>query len=105
MHPPLLVERAKSEECVVADAVFVEPVSTVTVPANREMNREFRLFEPLYGVETQSSLVNSIVFRPIPYTKKQGIISKEQGIQTKAQGICHAEVRNADRSFPSCVQY
>ena len=31
-----------SGDCVVADAVLVEPVSTAEFPANRENNREFR---------------------------------------------------------------
>jgi hypothetical protein len=30
------------QDCVVADAVQVEPVSTLKFPANREINREFR---------------------------------------------------------------
>jgi len=29
------------QDCVVADAVAVEPVSTPKFPANREINREF----------------------------------------------------------------
>jgi hypothetical protein len=32
---------ANSGECVVADAVMVEPVSTAKFPANREKSRDF----------------------------------------------------------------
>jgi hypothetical protein len=42
------------QECMVADAVAVEPVSAPRFPANREKNREFRQFEPEYTIEMHS---------------------------------------------------
>src|SRR6516162_2385315 len=43
------------QDCVVADAVAVEPVSQVKFPANREINREFCQFSP----DSQPALLSS----------------------------------------------
>ena len=80
-------QRSGWPDWVVADAVPVEPVSTVKFPANREINREFFYF----GRERRSE----VVIRPmiqrtwseIPYSTEQGIFVKEQGICTQEQGI------------------
>src|SRR5665811_422109 len=44
-----------ARECVVADAVGFEPVSTPKFPANREINREFFNFGPARGSDTVSA--------------------------------------------------
>jgi hypothetical protein len=44
----------KVNDCVVADAVYVERVSATKFPANREINRENRKIEP--DAATRSSL-------------------------------------------------
>jgi hypothetical protein len=41
----------ENPDCVVANAVTVEPVSTAKFPANREKNREFLNFGPDRGSE------------------------------------------------------
>ena len=74
-------------ECVVADAVAVEPVSTPEFPANREINREFRRIRPLYKIFRANSCANSNAFSRIPYETEQEIISAEQGIPAQEQGI------------------
>ena len=66
-------------DCVVADAVQVEPVSTAEFPANREKNREFCR----NGMSGASATVNNGVViglsTRIPYSTEQGIILAEQG--------------------------
>jgi hypothetical protein len=42
----------KAKEFMVADAVYVEPVSATEFPANREINRENRKKRDLDEVET-----------------------------------------------------
>jgi hypothetical protein len=68
------------ENCVVADAVQREPVSTAKFPANREKNREFLNFRPVRGFEDHISLMITLLLTQIPYARKQGIFAKEQGI-------------------------
>ncbi len=48
-----------SEECVVADAVYVEPVSAANFPAKREKNREFCKFNCANPVLTDDMRVDS----------------------------------------------
>ena len=69
-----------------ADAVPVEPVSTLKFPANREINREFREIRPIDAILKADTRANSEACSEIPYAKEQGIISAEQGILTQ-QGI------------------
>jgi hypothetical protein len=72
---------------MVADAVPVEPVSTVKFPANREINREFcqiRLLGAIFPADTRA---NSKAWSEIPYSAEQGIFAKEQGICPREQGI------------------
>jgi hypothetical protein len=72
---------------VVADAVPVEPVSTVKFPANREINREFRRIRLLGAIFKADTRANSEACSEIPYSTEQGIFAKEQGICTREQGI------------------
>jgi hypothetical protein len=65
---------------VVADAVEVEPVSSVKFPANREINREFRRIRPLGTILNADTRANSKPFSRIPYATEQGIPAQEQGI-------------------------
>jgi hypothetical protein len=65
---------------MVADAVTYEPVSTPKLPANREINREFRRIRT-FGVNLKADThANSEVYSKIPYSTEQGIFAKEQGI-------------------------
>ena len=74
-------------DCVVADAVTCEPVSTVKFPANREKYREFRQIRPLCEILKADTRANTKVFSEIPYATEQGIISAEQEILVQEQGI------------------
>jgi hypothetical protein len=65
---------------VVADAVQVEPVSTPELPANREINREFRRIRLLGAILKADMRANSEACNKIPYSTEQGIFAKEQGI-------------------------
>jgi hypothetical protein len=67
-------------DCVVANAVTVEPVSTAKVPANREKNREFRQIRRFDAIWIPNTRANSMIFNKIPYAKEQGISFGEQGI-------------------------
>jgi hypothetical protein len=73
--------------CVVADAVRVEPVSTPKFPANRENNREFRRIRLLGPILKADTRANSAACSEIPYATEQGIISAEQRILAQEQGI------------------
>ena len=67
------------QDCVVADAVQVEPVSTPKFPANREINREFRRIR-LLGANLKADMrANSDACNKIPYSTEQGIFAKETG--------------------------
>ena len=63
----------KVPDFVVADAVAVEPVSTVKFPANREINREFCRFRRSAAVLASSRRANSMTCIEIPYVTEQGI--------------------------------
>jgi hypothetical protein len=71
----------------VADAVAVEPVSTLKFPANREINREFHRIRLIDAILKADTRAKSEACSEIPYAKEQGIISAEQGIPTQEQGI------------------
>jgi hypothetical protein len=79
-------------EYVVADAVAVEPVSTVKFPANREKNREFCKIAASGAPETLNSSSVAGLPMQIPYSTKQGILLTEQGILTQEQGILPAKI-------------
>ena len=79
---------------MVADAVAVEPVSTVKFPANREINREFHRIHTFGAILKADTLVNSEACSEIPYATEQGIISAEQGIQAQEQGISQKSLPN-----------
>jgi len=49
------------QDCVVADAVTVEPVSATKFPANRENNRELCRFRSESAILVASRLANSIL--------------------------------------------
>ena len=68
-----------SENCVVADAVLVEPVSTAKFPANREINRECCRIAVLVASEAVNNGFVTGLSKRIPYTTEQGIILAEQG--------------------------
>jgi len=71
--------------CVVADAVAFEPVSTLKFPANREKNREFRQIHPLCEILKANTRANSKAFSQIPYATEQAINWAEQGILAQEQ--------------------
>jgi hypothetical protein len=75
---------------LVADAVAVEPVSTVQFPANREKNREFCKIATSGAPETLNSGAIAGLSMQIPYSTEQGIILPEQGILAEEQGILRA---------------
>jgi hypothetical protein len=79
-------------DCVVADAVAVEPVSTTKFPANREKNREFFNFWPYRGLEHPMRPMISMALEQIPHAIEQGIISAEQGILLQEQGSVHTTI-------------
>ena len=67
-----------SGDCVVADAVQVEPVSSAEFPANREKNREF--CRNGMSVRQRLQITACSELSKIPYSTEQGIILAEQGI-------------------------
>jgi hypothetical protein len=74
-------------DCVVADAVTVEPVSTPKFPANREINREFCRIRPLTAILKADTRANSEAYSRIPCSTEQGIFTEEQEISWREQGI------------------
>ena len=70
-----------------ADAVQVEPVSALKIPANREINRELCRIRPLDAILNADTRANSAAYREIPYSTKQGIILEEQGSSPQEQGL------------------
>ena len=67
-------------DCVVADAVTVEPVSTLKFPANREKNTELCKLVAFGAAETPNRAVVARLQMQIPYSMEQIIILVEQGI-------------------------
>jgi len=74
-------------ECVVADAVTYEPVSTPKFLANREINRKFRQIRSLCEILKANTRAISKAFSQIPYAMKQGIFRMMQRILVQEQGI------------------
>ena len=79
-------------DCVVADAVVVEPVSTPHFPDNREKNREFCKFRASGAAMTANNAVISVLSMRIPYSAKQGIILAKQRIVFAEQGILPSKI-------------
>ena len=75
-----------------ADAVLVEPVSTLLFPANREKNREFCKIAQFETPETANSAAVTWLPARIPYSSEQGIILVEQGTPTREQGFFPAGI-------------
>ncbi len=90
-------QNAGQQDCVVADAVQVEPVSTPEFPANREINREsFKI-----GAASQISRLDRPVYSgawlEIPYPLEQGISKQQQGNLERDQGISAVKCENRRR--------
>jgi hypothetical protein len=77
---------------VVADAVVVEPISTIQFPANREKNREFNKIGASEATKTVNNAVVTGLPVRIPYTAEQGIILAEHGILAREKGISSAGI-------------
>ena len=77
---------------MVVDAVVVEPVSTLSFPANREKNREFSKIAAFGALETINNAVVTGLPVRIPYSTEQGIILAEHGILAREQGILSAGI-------------
>ena len=79
---------------MVADAVIVEPVSTLQFPANREKNRDFNKI----GASGAAEIVNNAVVTGlpvlIPYSAEQGSILADHGILARYQRILSAELKS-----------
>jgi hypothetical protein len=71
---------------VVADAVDLEPVSSIQFPANREINREFSQIPARGAILNADTRANSEACSEIPYSAEQGIFAKEQGICAQRTG-------------------
>ena len=69
---PIVGKSLLVADCVVADAVAVEPVSTPKFPANREINREFCRIRPLGAIFKPDTRVNSEACSEIPYFNGTG---------------------------------
>jgi hypothetical protein len=65
-------------DCVVADAVVVEPVSAPKFPANREINREFFDFGLARGSEVAICPMIHWTWSKIPYSTEQGILLSQE---------------------------
>jgi hypothetical protein len=87
----------ESPDCVVADAVDLEPVSN---PANSLLTGKLtgNFAEFLRGAILKAGTrANSEPCTEIPYSAEQGIVAKEQGIFAKEQGICMQRTGNFSR--------
>ena len=94
-----------SGNCVVADAVLVEPVSNAEFPANREINREFRQIRSLRCDFEADTRANSAACSEIPCATEQGIISKEQGICTQRTGNLNQPSSDFERFGEFLIQF
>jgi hypothetical protein len=63
-------------ECVVADAVDLEPVSSAQFPANREINREFRRIRPLSAILKADTRANSEASSEFPTRRNREFLRK-----------------------------
>jgi hypothetical protein len=81
------LHRGRAADCVVADAVVCEPVSTPNFPANREKNREYCKILAAGAPESENNGVVTGLPMVIPCSTEQGIISAEQGILVREQAI------------------
>ena len=79
-------------DCVVADAVDLEPVSSAKFPANRENNREFCQIDPLAAILKADTRENSEACSEIPCATEQGIISADREIWRRNREISAAKV-------------
>jgi hypothetical protein len=79
-----------ASDCVVADALWIEPVSTPKFPANREINREFCGFWRLAAILTPNRRAGSMVYNQIPYATEQGIFKRVSGKSFQGTGNFHA---------------
>ena len=91
-------------DCVVADAVAVEPVSTPKFPANREKNREFCKIAASRAADTINNAIITELSVQIPYSAEQGIILTEHGFLVREQGILSTGVGNIIR-YPQFYQW
>ena len=57
----LVPQDPQPPECVVVDALQIEPVSKLKFPANREINREFCRFRPSCTIFAPNRRANSVV--------------------------------------------
>jgi hypothetical protein len=83
-----------SKECVVADAVVIEPVSILNFPANGRRTGNLAISGTFSASDQHERPVISGLFVRIPYSKEQGISSAEQGISSWYQGISVANFAN-----------
>ena len=78
--PETLRKSLVVRDCVVADAVQVEPVPTAKFPANGEENREFYRIAVSAASETVNNSAVTGLRKRMPYSKEQRIILVEEGI-------------------------
>jgi hypothetical protein len=75
-----------AQDCVVAEAVLIGPVSGRIFPANREKNREIRENRPSESMLELFFGAASKTCTQIPCAIEQGIFSTEQGMVSREQG-------------------
>jgi hypothetical protein len=81
-------------DCVVADAVAVEPVSASKFPANREKNRDSCENKAPAGILTPNPSANSVVCSKIPYSLEQGIfIGRAGNLSARTGNLTHPNWR------------
>ena len=85
-----VLERDGKRRKMVADAVALEPVSTLKFPANREKNREYFNFGTASRIRRRFSPIISGLLSQIPYSSEQGVSEQEQGNFGGEQGIFSA---------------
>ena len=74
---PISERLPSSKECVVADAVAIEPVSAPQFPANREKNREFCNFGTISRIRSAQEARDFRAFRPNSLLKGTGNFWRE----------------------------
>jgi hypothetical protein len=86
---------------LVADAVYLEPVSASEFPANREIYREFRRIRPPGSILEADTHGNSRACSGIPYAKRTGNYFEGTGNSSGGTGNFTCKYRNCRRiRFP-----
>jgi hypothetical protein len=92
-------ETAMAQDCVVAEAVLIGPVSASIFPANREKNREFRENRPTSLMVTSFLQASSMICERIPYAIEQGIFPRNREFSRRNREAARMSSELRERPF------